>query len=156
MFGVIRDRFFPFVMGRNSHGVCLRIRFFHALVDSHGALTLYRCVRLVCSLLRLEFVSVVLVLIFRFDLIVWKYSISILELLSDQENRNGFTVERLWFLGHRVESTPFRHLEKFRELSALLGHVFTQAKYPAVQKSAGKVLLIQRIYILASVSFSKQ
>ena len=57
-------------MGRNSHGVCLRTRFFHALVDSHGALTLYRCVRLVCSLLRLEFVSVVLGLIFRFDLYV--------------------------------------------------------------------------------------
>ena len=34
----------------------------------------------------------------------------------------------------------------FRELSVLLGHVFTQAKYPAVKKPAGKVLLIQRIH----------
>ena len=30
-----------------------------------------------------------------------------LESPSDQENRSGFTVERLWFLEHRVESTPF-------------------------------------------------
>ena len=38
-----------------------------------------------------------------------------LESPSDKKNRNGFAEERLWFLGHRVESTPFRHLEKFRE-----------------------------------------
>ena len=38
-----------------------------------------------------------------------------LESPSDQENRNGFAVERLWFLGHRVESTPFRPFEKFCE-----------------------------------------
>ena len=28
--------------------------------------------------------------------------------LRYQENRNGFAVERLWFLGHRVEGTLFR------------------------------------------------
>ena len=38
-----------------------------------------------------------------------------LELPSDQENKNGFADEGLWFLGYGVESTPFRHLEKFRE-----------------------------------------
>ena len=31
---------FPFVMGRNSHCVCLCTLFFHTLVDSHSALTL--------------------------------------------------------------------------------------------------------------------
>ena len=36
-----------------------------------------------------------------------------LELPSDQENSNDFSVERLWF-GYG-EETPFRHLEKFRE-----------------------------------------
>ena len=35
-----------------------------------------------------------------------------LELPSDhQEYRNGFAVERLWFLGHGVHSKPFRHLK---------------------------------------------
>ena len=28
-----------------------------------------------------------------------------LELPSDQENKNGFADEGLWFLGHRVDST---------------------------------------------------
>ena len=38
-----------------------------------------------------------------------------LKLPSDQENKNGFAGEGLWFLDYRVESTPFRHLNKFRE-----------------------------------------
>ena len=32
------------------------------------------------------------------------------ELPSNQENKNGLAAERLWFLGHRVESMTFRHL----------------------------------------------
>ena len=35
----------------------------------------------------------------------------LLELPSDQENKNGFAAERLWFFGHGVEST----LKNFRE-----------------------------------------
>ena len=31
-----------------------------------------------------------------------------LELPSDPEKKSGFADERLWFLGHRVESTQFR------------------------------------------------
>ena len=31
-----------------------------------------------------------------------------LELTSDQENKNCFADERLWFHGHRIESTLFR------------------------------------------------
>ena len=37
-----------------------------------------------------------------------------LELPSDPEKKSGFADERLWFLGHTVESTQFRH-RKFRE-----------------------------------------
>ena len=38
-----------------------------------------------------------------------------LELPSDQENKNGFVDERLWFLGHRAESrsTPGDTLKNF-------------------------------------------
>ena len=30
---------------------------------------------------------------------------------GDQGNKNSFAAERLWFLGHRVESTPLRQLD---------------------------------------------
>ena len=30
---------------------------------------------------------------------------------GDQRNKNSFAAERLWFLGHRVESTPLRQLD---------------------------------------------
>jgi len=55
------------------------------------------------------------------------------ELPNDQENKNDFAAERLRFLGHRAESTPFRHLENwFREKQCLTHrHVFIQTKYPA-------------------------
>ena len=32
------------------------------------------------------------------------------ELPSDQENKNGLAAKLLWFLGHRVASMTFRHL----------------------------------------------
>ena len=50
----------------------------------------------------------------------------LLELPSDQENKNGFAAERLWFFGHRVEST----LKKFVKHCVTHWHVFMQAKYP--------------------------
>ena len=51
----------------------------------------------------------------------------LLELPSDQENKNGFAAERLWFLGHR-EST----LKNFVKQCVTHSHVFIQAKYPPV------------------------
>ena len=50
----------------------------------------------------------------------------LLELPSDQENKNGFAAERLWFFGHRVEST----LKNFVKHCVTHWHVFIQAKYP--------------------------
>ena len=41
-----------------------------------------------------------------------------LEQPSDQENKNGFAAERLWFLEHRAASTLFRHLKNFLSSSA--------------------------------------
>ena len=42
----------------------------------------------------------------------------LLELPSDQENKNGFPAERLWFFGHRVEST----LKNFVKQCVTHGH----------------------------------
>ena len=51
----------------------------------------------------------------------------------------AFAVERLWFLGHRVESTPFRKLpnqvykNQKRATLTTYGHAFRQPKCPAVR-----------------------
>ena len=65
-----------------------------------------------------------------------------LESPSDQENRNGFAVERLWFLGRSVSTREQRG-------AWVKGHVFAKAKYPAVREATGKLeslLLSQRIH----------
>ena len=59
------------------------------------------------------------------------------ELPSDEENRNGFAVERFWFLVHVAGSEKRKNFVSSSEW--LMDKVFTQAKYPAVGKPAGKL-----------------